>query len=203
MLFYYSIAVLTTSLGAASALTRHAVCSESPKLICYGENDNTVAEAGGSQGLDPEHVQYVAAYLRWLSEANEGAAKFWTMARADDCTEWTLPVPNGGTVLALAKHTSPWLTSSVLYEDMATAIDGGKDAGAGGDKTLLRCGKQGGQVGVAANLKNLMYNTEEYKKSGAKPEGVLLKLVKAPPSKRWAKSRGALSDGSYQVCEMI
>ncbi|KAM3470242.1 hypothetical protein MY8738_009822 [Beauveria namnaoensis] len=194
MLFYHSIAVLTTSLGAASALTRHAVCSEGPKLICYGENDNTVAEAGGSQGLNPEHVRYVAAYLRWLGEANEGAAKFWTMARADDCAEWTLPVPNGGTVLALAKHTSPWLTSSVLYEDMATAIDG--------DKGLLRCGKQGGQVGVVANLKNPMYNTEEYKKSGAKPEGMLLKLVKAPPSKRWAKSRGALSDGSYQVCEM-
>ncbi|KAM0668139.1 hypothetical protein ACQRIT_000630 [Beauveria bassiana] len=195
MLVYHSIAVLTTSLGAASALTRHAVCSESPKLICYGENDNAVADAGGSQGLDPKHVRYVAAYLRWLGEANEGAAKFWTMARAHDCAEWTLPVPNGGTVLALAKHTSSWLTSSVLYEDMATAIDG--------DKGLLRCGKQGGQVGVAANLKNPMYNTEEYKKSGAKPEGILLKIVKAPPSKRWAKSRGALSDGSYQVCEMI
>ncbi|KAM3520680.1 hypothetical protein NHJ13051_006716 [Beauveria bassiana] len=195
MLFYHSIAVLTTGLGAASALTRHAVCSEGPKLICYGENDNTVAEAGGSQGLDPEDVRYVAAYLRWLGEANEGAAKFWTMARADDCAEWTLPVPNGGKVLALAKHTSPWLTSSVLYEDMATAIDG--------DKGLLRCGKQGGQVGVVANLKNPMYNTEEYKKSGAKPEGILLKLVKAPPPKRYAESRGALSDGSDQVCEMI
>ncbi|KAM3537856.1 hypothetical protein ARSEF1564_009223 [Beauveria bassiana] len=195
MLFYHSIAVLTTGLGAASALTRHAVCSEGPKLICYGENDNTVAEAGGSQGLDPEDVRYVAAYLRWLGEANEGAAKFWTMARADDCAEWTLPVPNGGKVLALAKHTSPWLTSPVLYEDMATAIDG--------DKGLLRCGKQGGQVGVVANLKNPMYNTEEYKKSGAKPGGILLKLVKAPPPKRYAESRGALSDGSYQVCEMI
>ncbi|KAM3451365.1 hypothetical protein MY5147_009045 [Beauveria neobassiana] len=195
MLFYHSIAALTTSLGAASALTRHAVCSESPKLICYGENDNAVADAGGSQGLDPKHVRYVAAYLRWLGEANEGAAKFWTMAQADDCAEWTLPVPNGGTVLALAKHTSLWLTSSVLYEDMATAIDG--------DKGLLRCDKQGGQVGVVANLKNPLYSTEEYKKSGAKPEGVLLKLVKAPPPRRWAESRGALSDGSYQVCERI
>ncbi|KAM3499439.1 hypothetical protein MY10362_007303 [Beauveria mimosiformis] len=197
MLLCHSIAVLATGLGAASALTRHAVCSEGPKLICYGDNDNADSDAGagGSKDVDLEHVRYVAAYLRWLGEANDGAAKFWTMARADDCAEWTLPVPDGGMVLALAKHTSPWLTSSVLYEDMATAIDG--------DKGLLRCGKQGGQVGVAANLKNPMYNTEEYKKSGAKPEGILLKLVKAPPPKRWAESGGALSDDSDRVCEMI
>lgn len=197
MLFHQFNVVLATGLGAASALTRHAVCTEGPKLICYGDNDSAVAGAGagGSQDLDPEHVRYVAAYLRWLGEANDGAAKFWTMAQADDCAEWTLPVPDGGTVLALAKHTSPWLTSSVLYEDMATAIDGGKG--------LLRCGKQGGQVGVAPNLKNPMYDTEEYKKSGAKPEGILLKLVKAPPPKWWAESRGALSDSSNQVCEII
>ncbi|KAM3512579.1 hypothetical protein MY11210_003754 [Beauveria gryllotalpidicola] len=171
MLFHQFIAVLATGLGAASALTRrHAVCSESPKLICYGDG------GGGSQDLDPEHVRYVAGYLRWLGSANDGAAKFWTMTRADDCAEWTLPVPNGGTVLALAKHTSPWLTSSVLYEDLATAVGGG-------GKGLLSCGKQGGQVGVAPNLTNPMYDTEEYRKSGAKPEGILVKLVKAPPAK--------------------
>ncbi|KAM3555656.1 hypothetical protein ARSEF4850_005897 [Beauveria asiatica] len=197
MLLYHSITILATGLGAASALTRHAVCSEGPKLICYGDNGSSdaAAGAGGSTEGDPGHEAVAAAYLRWLGEANDGAAKFWTMARADDCAEWTLPVPDGGMVLALAKHTSPWLTSSVLYEDMATAIDG--------DKGLLSCGKQGGQVGVAANLKNPMYHAEEYKKSGAKPEGILLKLVKAPPPKRWAESRGALSDDGDQVCEMI
>jgi hypothetical protein len=123
----------------------------------------------------------VAGYLRFISEGNEGAAKFWTMPEAKDCAEWTLPVPGAGTVLALAKHIDPGIRSSILYQDLARAIDGGQDATEPEmNKSLLGCGTHGGQYGVIANLSDPLYHTDEYKDSGAKPEGILVKLVNAP-----------------------
>lgn len=97
------------------------------------------------------------------------------MPEAVDCAEWGLTVPNAGSVLTLAKHINPRVTSSVLYEDLATAIDGGKDA-------LGSCGAHGGQVGVVANMSNPLYGTKGYNDGGAKPEGIIIKLVKAPSS---------------------
>ncbi|CEJ81139.1 hypothetical protein VHEMI01284 [[Torrubiella] hemipterigena] len=87
----------------------------------------------------------------------------------------------GGSVLAVAKHVNARVKSSILYEDVATAIDGGRDAKDAGANELLGCGKNGGQMGVAANLTNPLYSTKAHKDSGAKPEGIIIKLVKAPP----------------------
>ncbi|OAQ98267.1 hypothetical protein LLEC1_03022 [Akanthomyces lecanii] len=170
MLFYLITTLfLGVSLCAASTLGTPANCDESTQRVCY---------ANASQGLRPEDIKYVAEYLRYLGDA--GAAKFLTMPQAADCAEWTLPVPShGGTVLALAKHISPRITSSVLYEDLAVAVaapDGGSPR-----EDLLGCGKDGGQMEVKANLKNPLYGSDGYKKSGARPEGILIKLVKAPP----------------------
>ncbi|ATY66149.1 hypothetical protein A9K55_001781 [Cordyceps militaris] len=167
MLFYRTaLLLLAGRLSTASVLSPHSICSESAKRICYED------DGGESQGLDRAHVQYVADYLRFLGRS--GDTPFWTMPReeAGGCGEWTLPVPGAAPVLPLAKHTSPWLASSVLYEDLAAAVDG--------DGGLLACGEAGGQVGVVANVTNPLYDGEEYKKTGAKPEGILMKLVRAP-----------------------
>ncbi|ATY61533.1 hypothetical protein A9K55_008733 [Cordyceps militaris] len=47
---------------------------------------------------------------------------------------------------------------------------------------IYGCGTNGGQMGVTPDLSNPLYNTPEYKKSGAKPEGIVVKIVKAPKS---------------------
>lgn len=95
------------------------------------------------------------------------------MSKAVDCAEWTLPIDNGGSVLALAKHINPRIASSILYEDIAADK---------GQNERLGCGVNGGQIGVKANLSNPLYSSNDYVKSGAKPEGVIIKLVKAPKS---------------------
>lgn len=105
---------------------------------------------------------------------------FGTCPRAIDCAEWTLPIENGGTLLALAKHISARVKSSILYEDLAAAIDGGLDAPDGGKKELLGCGKNGSMMGVTANLENPLYSTDSYKEGNAKPGGILVRLVEAP-----------------------
>ncbi|OAR02248.1 hypothetical protein LLEC1_06210 [Akanthomyces lecanii] len=164
------------SLASASAILPRAACGEGAQKLCYGVN------GGQSQDLDPEDIQYVAQYLRYLNEQNTGKDKFWTMPKAVDCAEWSLPVANGGTVLALAKHISNRELSSILYEDLARAIDGGENSPDKGQNELLGCGKNGGQMGVTANTSNPLYNTADYKSSGAKPDGIIIKLVKAPSS---------------------
>lgn len=89
--------------------------------------------------------------------------------------------PDGGSLLTLAKHIDARIKSSILYEDLATAIDGGKDAKDAGAKEPLGCGKNGGQMGVTTNLTNPLYSTKAYKDSGAKSEGIIMKLVKTAP----------------------
>lgn len=171
--------LLTIGLAATvSAVVPRAPCGETGTKVCYGIN------GGQSQKVDVEDVKYVADYLRYISDNNEGAAKFWNMPKAVDCAEWSLPVPGAGSVLALAKHISPRVNSSILYEDLARAIDGGVDASVEEQKKwILGCGTNGGQMGVVANLTNPLYNTQQYKASGAKAEGIIIKIVKAPPQK--------------------
>ncbi|KAJ3475542.1 hypothetical protein NLG97_g9421 [Lecanicillium saksenae] len=177
MLFLTTTLLLSAGLAASSPLDARDPCGEGPARVCYGINGGT------PQNLDVEDVKYVADYLRYLGANGSGSGKFWTMPKAVDCAEWTLPVQDGGSVLALAKHISARTLSSVLYEDLAAAIDGGVGAADGGKNELLGCGANGGMMGVRANLTNPLYSTDAYKKSGAKPDGILIKLVKAPPSK--------------------
>ncbi|KAG6001876.1 hypothetical protein E4U21_003753 [Claviceps maximensis] len=160
----------------ASFTPRRSPCGETTDRVCYG------IDGGDSQHLSEKDIKYVAAYLRFIGDSNEGAAQFWNMPAADDCAEWTLPVPGAGSVLALAKHIDPTVNSSILYEDLAYAIDGGKNASqAEEEKSLLGgCGTNGGQSGAQANLLDPLYHTKEYVDSGAVPRGILVKLVKAP-----------------------
>ncbi|EGX97038.1 hypothetical protein CCM_01697 [Cordyceps militaris CM01] len=174
MLFHTITGFALLSLTTASAIAPRAGCGEGTQKICYG------VDGGTSQNIDPEDVQYVAEYLRSLSAENEGKNKFWTMPKSIDCAEWSLPVFNAGTVLALVKHIDNRVLSSVLFEDLAMAIDGGKNAADKGKNELLGCGRNGGQVGVTANTSNPLYNSADYKSSGAKPTGLVIKLVKAP-----------------------
>ncbi|OAA78456.1 hypothetical protein LEL_05279 [Akanthomyces lecanii RCEF 1005] len=97
-------------------------------------------------------------------------------------SKWSLPMPNAGTVLTLTKHINNREFSSILYKDLAAAIIGGKDTSNKGKNELLGCGKNGGQIGVTANTSNPLYNTANYKNSGAKPNSIIIKLVKAPSS---------------------
>jgi hypothetical protein len=99
-----------------------------------------------------------------------------------DYQEWTLPVTGAGTVLALAKHITPRVNSSVLYSDIADAIDSGEGASEGKRAaSLLGCGANGGMVGVTnADPKNPEYATEKYLAGKYKPSGILIKLVRAP-----------------------
>ncbi|KAG5985193.1 hypothetical protein E4U55_000438 [Claviceps digitariae] len=167
---------LLAKYASSSFTPRRSPCGETTDRICYG------IDGGESQKLNKVDIKYVADYLRFISDSNEGAAQFWNMPAAPDCAEWTLPVPGAGTVLALAKHIDPTVNSSILYEDLAHAIDGGKNASlAETKKSLLGgCGTNGGQGGVEGNLLDPLYHTREYVESGAVPRGVLVKLVRAP-----------------------
>ncbi|KAJ6789222.1 hypothetical protein PWT90_05832 [Aphanocladium album] len=176
MLPHIIAGLCVASLASASSVLPRAPCGEGAQKICYG------VEGGESQNLDPDDIQYVADYLRYLGEQDKDKDKFWTRPKAIDCAEWSLPVPNAGTVLALAKHINNRQLSSILYEDLASAIDGGVDSSDKGQKELLGCGKNGGQMGVQANTSNPLYQSEDYKKSGAKADGIIIKLVRAPPS---------------------
>lgn len=174
MLYNSILGLAAISMASASAILPRAGCGEGEQKICYG------VHGGQSQDVDPEDVQYVAEYLRSLGKDNEGMDKFWTMPKSIDCAEWSLPVYNAGTVLALAKHTNNRVQSSILYEDLAAAIDGGKNSADKGQNELMGCGKKGGQMGVKANTSNPLYSSDEYKKTGSKPEGIVIKIVKAP-----------------------
>ncbi|KAG6015198.1 hypothetical protein E4U54_004009 [Claviceps lovelessii] len=175
MLYMLTLPAAALAVATPIMLTTRGACGAGPNKVCYG------IAGGESQHLDPEDIQYVADYLRFVGENNEGAAKFWTMPKAVDCAEWSLPIPGAGTVLALAEHINARISSSILYEDIASTIDGGKDA-TGDEKkaSLAGCGSNGGQLGVKANKANPLYNTVEYAKLGAFPEGIVIKLVKAP-----------------------
>lgn len=158
-----------------ASLRPRALCTEGIDLICYG-----VSNGGTPQALDPDDVAYVASYLRFVGQQNEGADARWTMpAEGDTCSEWGLPVPGAGTVLALAKHVDPAVTSSVLYEDLANTIDGGED-GTDAATALAECGANGGQKGVVYDAGNAAYKTDEYTASGATPAGIVIKLVRDP-----------------------
>ncbi|KAK3370650.1 hypothetical protein B0H63DRAFT_454804 [Podospora didyma] len=170
-------ALASASMAAATPVAPEAIaaCGETAAKVCFGTNGGT------AQNVDPEDVAFAAASLRYIGQSNTGDAAFWNMPKSIDCEEWMLPVSNGGTVLALAKHINQRVNSSILFEDLANAIDGGEDASAAAIKgSLLGCGAAGGMVGVKANTANPLYNTAAYKASGAKPDGILIKIVRAP-----------------------
>lgn len=75
MLFSKSLFLVSAGLVTASPLDDRAICGEGPQRVCYG------IDGGESQNLNPADVQYVADYLRYLGDENEGDAKFWNMPK--------------------------------------------------------------------------------------------------------------------------
>jgi hypothetical protein len=163
--------LMTTSIitiaSASPALLFRQSCDEGNKRVCYG------IDGGTSQNLDPADVEYVASYLRFVGESNTEANARWTMpASGSACEEWAIAVPGAGTVLALAKHTTPFVATSVLYDDLASTIDA-----IGG---ILECNESGGQMPVMVNKTNPAYSSAEYKATKARPDGITIKLVRDP-----------------------
>ncbi|KAF1842321.1 uncharacterized protein K460DRAFT_346030 [Cucurbitaria berberidis CBS 394.84] len=164
---------LTASLGA-SIIKRS--CGETASRVCFG------VDGGTAQNIDKDDIQYAADYLRHLADENNNP--LWTMPPEFDCAEWGLPVADAGTVLVLAKHIRPRTNSSVTYYDLARTIDGGVDATPDQKAASLlgACGSGGGMQGVTVNANDPAYNTPEYIASKAKPEDIIIKVVRAPSS---------------------
>jgi hypothetical protein len=175
MLHFQALVVVCLGLAAASPLREEKrACGETAALVCYGTN------GGQSQNLDPEDIEYTAAYLRYLAQTSNNP--LWTMPPGFDCEEWGLPIFGAGTVLGLAKHINPRTNSSVTYTDIAATIDGGEGATAAQKAASLlgACGKNGGQVKVTVNPNDPAYKTPAYIASGAKPQDIIIKLVRDP-----------------------
>lgn len=160
---------LTNAASIKPAARSPAVCysSETSSLLCY-----TASNGGTPQNVKAADIQGVADYLRSYGREVKGG-RFFTMAAADtpDCAEWSL-FSNGST-LALAKHLNMNVDSSVLFEDIATTIDGSDDSTQG----IISCISNGGSLGVLVNSSNPSYNSLDYLASGAEPDGILVKIV--------------------------
>ncbi|KAI0441244.1 hypothetical protein F4803DRAFT_563222 [Xylaria telfairii] len=148
---------------------------ETYALLCYTLPDNT------PQNLDVADVTYVASYLRAYGRQLKNG-RFFTMNAADtpDCGEWSLYSRN--TVLATAKHLNDTVNSSVLFEDIATTIDGGENAtDAQKMAAIIGCLTDGGSLGVLVNSTNPAYGTATYLSSGYTPDGILIKITNTEP----------------------
>lgn len=166
--FIQLLAVAGTA--TAATLTRRA-CGETAKQVCFGR------DGGTAQKIDVEDLQFVADFLRYTGENADGQGAFYTMPSGLECQEWAIEIPGAGTVLALAKHINPRTLSSVLLTDIANTIDGGENKNKAA--SLLGCGTGGGMMGVVTNATNAAYLTATYKASKAKPQDIIIKIVKA------------------------
>lgn len=165
---------LTATTSAVKLSPR--ACGETAAKVCFGR------DSGQDQKLNADDIEYAATFLRIMGE-KEGMEAMYHMLTPDfACAEWLIEIPNGGDVLALAKHYNGRINSTVHFNDIANAIDGG-----GADSTaemkknsLADCGAAGGMTRVNTDPANPVYNTPEYKAAKVKPDGVLIKLVKKP-----------------------
>ena len=177
---HFKANLLLTALLAGSRVLADSQCGETSKQVCFGK------DGGQSQDIDPDDIAYLAGYLRekGTPKAEGDAPIAWTMppTKSYDCQEWT--VFQAGTAMALIKHITPKLNSSILQTDIANTIDGGD--GATGDalkKSLLgACGKGGGMVGVTVTKDAPYYASKEFKNANNSPDGIIVKLVRAPGS---------------------
>lgn len=165
----------TFNLDTHPTITKRA-CGETANRVCFGVGGGT------AQNIDQADIEYAAAYVRYLADNNNNP--LWTMPTEFDCSEWSLPVADAGTVLVLAKHVKPRTNSSVTYYDLARTIDGGADATPAQKAASLlgACGSGGGMQGVTVNASDPAYKTPAYIASGAKPQDIIIKLVRAPSS---------------------
>ncbi|KAH7350435.1 hypothetical protein BKA66DRAFT_503964 [Pyrenochaeta sp. MPI-SDFR-AT-0127] len=153
-------------------------CGETATLVCYGGTNG-----GTSQNIDTADIEYAGAYLRHL--ADTAGNPLWTMPPETDCSEWSLPIFDAGTVLALVKHITPRSNSSITYYDIARTIDGLERDGStksSNPSLLSACATNGGQLGIVPDTTNEAYTSASYKASKATPSGLIVKLVRDPNS---------------------
>ena len=149
--------------------------SETPKLMCY------TAANGTPQNVAVADITYIAGYLRNYGRKNPPG--LWTMpaeAPSDfpNCDEWSVYVRRSA--LVVAKHIDPTVNSSILFEDIATALDGGEKAPAdAAAAAIIGCKTDGGAKGYY-NATNPAYKTLAYNQTYATPAGILIKVVAAP-----------------------
>lgn len=166
--------VSAASIGRVSPGAPHIeVCydNETPALHCYnGDGDIP-------QDVTVDDVIYIGKYLRaYGRQTRQGRLFTMTAQDAPDCAEWTLYARN--TSLALAKHIDSSKNSSVLFEDIATTIDGGATATAADkQKAIIGCLSSGGSLGVLVNSANPAYSSATYTAAGYTPDGILVKIV--------------------------
>jgi hypothetical protein len=144
---------------------------ETAALLCYTEANGT------PQNLNIADVIFAAKYLRSYGRQIKPGRLF--ILNANDtkgCGEWS--VYTRRSTLVTIKHIDDTVDSSVLFEDIATAIDGGENATPEEQlNTLLGCGTDGGAFGVQANMSNPAYSDESYVAAGYKTSGLLVKVV--------------------------
>jgi hypothetical protein len=144
---------------------------ETAALYCY-----TTAH-GTPQNVDVSDVAFIAKYLRSYGRQIK-PGRFFTMAAKDTpgCGEWS--VYSHRSTLVTIKHINDTVDSSVLFEDIATAIDGGEAATPEQQSlTLLGCGTNGGALGIQANTSNAAYAAASYVAAGYTTAGLLVKVV--------------------------
>ena len=169
-----SAAVMGTDIET-TALQTHICWGETTDRFCYTEANGT------PQNVNVSDVIFIAKYLRSYGRQSK-PGRFFTMRSNDtkDCGEWT--AYSHGSALVAVKHITDTIDSSVLYEDLATTIDGGEKATPEEQKkALLGCGTDGGAVGVQVNSTNPAYKAASYISAGYKTSGLLLKVVTNPP----------------------
>src|ERR1700760_2669946 len=134
-----------------------------------------------SQGATPQNIvvkdlQYTIKMLRHNAQ-QDGNSKFLTMkvADADNCAEWS--IFTSGSVLLLAKLVGD-KDASVTYNDVANTLDGGSDANTA--NSILGCDTAGGQMGVAVNATEPLYQSPDFLKGGFVNTGIIMKVVHAP-----------------------
>jgi hypothetical protein len=97
-------------------------------------------------------------------------------ADTPDCGEWSLY--SRGSVLVTAKHIDTSVNTSVLFEDIATTMDGGVGATpAQQAEVLLGCGTDGGAMGVQVNATHPTYSSPAYQALNAETYGIIIKVV--------------------------
>lgn len=161
-------------IGRVSAGAPHIeICyeNEKPELHCYNGDGDV------PQNVTVDDVTYIGKYLRaYGRQTKEGRLFTMTAQGAPDCAEWTLYARKSA--LALAKHIDSSKNSSVLFEDIATTIDGGPSAAdPDKQKAIIGCLGSGGSLGVLINGANPAYSSDTYKKAGYTPDGILVKIV--------------------------
>lgn len=96
-----------------------------------------------------------------------------TAEDAPDCGEWLLYARNSAA--AVAKKINMTYDSSVLFEDVATTIDGG--TGPIKLTGIHRCQTDGGSYGVRVNATNPAYSLPTYVDAGYVADGIIIKVV--------------------------